>query len=43
MSDYEALKEAIEDYPGTVLLVSHERDFYEEVATRIINLEDYSL
>ena len=39
----EALKEAIQNYKGTILLVCHEADFYQEIASRIINLEDYAL
>lgn len=39
----EALKEAIIDYKGTILLVCHEADFYQEIATRVINLEDFAL
>lgn len=38
----EALKEAIRAYRGTVLLVSHEPEFYHEVATDIWNLEDWT-
>ena len=39
----DALQDAIRDYKGTVLLVCHEHDFYQSVATKIINLEEYSL
>lgn len=39
----ESLAEAIKNYKGTVLLVCHEADFYQDVASRVINLEDYSL
>lgn len=39
----EALKEAIEAFKGTVILVCHEPDFYEGLNARIINAEDYSL
>lgn len=39
----ESLKEAIQAYPGTVILVSHEEDFYRGVATRVINLEEYKI
>ena len=34
-----ALKEAIIDYPGVVILVSHEKDFYEDIVDYIISLE----
>lgn len=39
----EALQEAIKNYTGTILLVCHEAEFYQAVATRVINLEDYAL
>ena len=39
----ESLQEAINNYKGTILLVCHEADFYQSVATRVINLEDYAL
>lgn len=35
----EALKDAINDYPGVVILVSHEKDFYEDIVDYIISLE----
>ena len=38
----ESLKEAIKKYNGTVLLVSHEPDFYNDVATEIWNVEDWT-
>ncbi|MBO1627221.1 ABC-F family ATP-binding cassette domain-containing protein [Bacillus arachidis] len=36
----EALKEALEQYMGTILLVSHEPSFYESWVTRVWNLEE---
>ena len=39
----ESLQDAINNYKGTVLLVCHESDFYQNVASRIINLEDFSI
>lgn len=39
----EALQEAIQNYKGTILLVCHESEFYQSVASRVINLEDYSI
>lgn len=33
------LQEMIADYPGTVILVSHDRDFLDRVATSILNAE----
>lgn len=37
------LAKAIKAYPGTILLVCHEKEFYQELQTRVINLEDYTL
>jgi ATPase subunit of ABC transporter with duplicated ATPase domains len=34
----ESLKEAIVNYPGTVILVTHDRDFATAIATRVIAL-----
>jgi ATPase subunit of ABC transporter with duplicated ATPase domains len=34
----EALKEALVNYPGTVILVTHDRDFATAIATRVIAL-----
>lgn len=39
----EALEEALEDYPGTVLAISHDRYFANRVAQRIWELEDGNL
>ncbi len=39
----EALKEAIMEFKGTVILVCHEADFYQDLGVRIINAEEYSL
>ncbi len=36
------LKRALAEYPGSVLLVSHEPEFYEDFVTRIINVEDWT-
>jgi len=35
----ELLQELLTDYPGTVLLVSHDRDFLDRVATSVLNAE----
>ncbi|MCQ3035199.1 MAG: ATP-binding cassette domain-containing protein [Bacilli bacterium] len=35
----QSLKEAIEDYPGVVILVSHEKEFYEDLVDYIIKLD----
>ncbi|MBP3504454.1 MAG: ABC-F family ATP-binding cassette domain-containing protein [Bacilli bacterium] len=39
----EALKEAIEEYEGTVILVCHEPDFYEGLNFRVIDAEKHSI
>ena len=36
----EVLKESVADFKGTVILVSHEPDFYEGIATDVWNIED---
>mgnify|MGYP001337967359 FL=1 len=39
----EELKRALKEYNGGIFLISHDRDFYSEVATKILQMEDYSL
>lgn len=39
----EALKEAINNYQGTIILVCHEKEFYQNIVSRVISMEDYSL
>ncbi len=39
MNSKEALKDALINYEGTIILVSHEASFYNEWADRIINIE----
>ena len=39
LASKEALKEALVSYEGTVVLVSHEASFYEDLADRIIDIE----
>jgi ATPase subunit of ABC transporter with duplicated ATPase domains len=36
------LKKAIQDFKGTVILVCHEPEFYEDVVTSVWNVEDWS-
>ncbi len=36
------LKRALKEFKGSVLLVSHEPDFYEDIVTQVWNLEEYS-
>jgi ATPase subunit of ABC transporter with duplicated ATPase domains len=38
----EALKEAVKNFKGTVILVSHEPDFYEGVVDTILNAEEWT-
>ena len=38
----EALKTALKDFRGTLLLVSHEPDFYQDVVTGVWNLEEWT-
>ncbi len=38
----EALKEALQAYKGTVLLVSHEPEFYQDIVSTIWNVEDWT-
>ncbi|WP_371222910.1 ATP-binding cassette domain-containing protein [Orientia tsutsugamushi] len=35
----EALKMALINYPGTLLMVTHDRDFTNNIATRVISLD----
>lgn len=36
----DSLEKAIKKFPGTVIFVSHDRDFIDKVATRILDIED---
>ena len=36
------LKRAVKDFKGTVILVSHEPEFYSDIADKVINLENVS-
>ena len=38
----EALREAVRTYRGTVLLVSHEPEFYEGLVSEVWNVEDWT-
>ena len=38
----EELKKAIKEFKGTVLLVSHEPDFYMDVVTDVWNVEEWT-
>ena len=43
LESIEALTQALRDYPGTVIFVSHDRDFVRQVANRIIVLTSEGL
>src|SRR5262249_54193922 len=36
----EALEESLEDFPGSIVFVSHDRAFIDRLATRVIDLRD---
>ena len=38
----EELKKAVQEFRGTVLLVSHEPEFYEDVVNEVWNVEDWT-
>lgn len=38
----EELKRALKEYKGGIFLISHEKSFYEEIATQVWNMEDFS-
>lgn len=38
----DVLKEAIREFKGTVILVSHEPEFYQDIVTDIWNIEDWT-
>ena len=37
----EAFEDSLSEYPGTVIVVSHDRYFLDKIPERIINLDDY--
>lgn len=39
----EELKRALKEYGGGIFLISHDKDFYEDIATEIWHMEDFSL
>ncbi|KZX75223.1 ABC-F family ATPase [Oleiphilus sp. HI0009] len=43
MESIEALNLALENYPGTLIFVSHDREFVSSLATRIIEIKDNKL
>ncbi|MCW8194538.1 ABC-F family ATPase [Proteobacteria bacterium 005FR1] len=43
MESIEALNLALEHYPGTLIFVSHDREFVSSLATRVIEIKDQQL
>ena len=43
MESIEALNLALENYPGTLVFVSHDREFVSSLATRIIELTEHGI
>src|SRR5450759_3655173 len=43
MGSVEALADALEDYTGTILLVTHDRHLIDRVATRVVEIHDGEL
>jgi len=40
MESIESLNQALEDYPGTVIFVSHDREFVSSLSTRVLSMSD---
>lgn len=38
----QSLKEALQQYKGTIVLVSHDPEFYQDIVSRVMNIEDYT-
>lgn len=43
MESIEALNLALEHYPGTIIFVSHDREFVSSLATRVIEIKDHKI
>ncbi|MDO9478016.1 MAG: ABC-F family ATPase, partial [Pseudohongiella sp.] len=43
MESIEALNLALENYPGTLIFVSHDREFVSSLATRVIDMQPAGL
>jgi ATPase subunit of ABC transporter with duplicated ATPase domains len=43
MESIEALNLALENYPGTLIFVSHDREFVSSLATRIVDMQPSGL
>ena len=42
MSDFEKARELLKEFKGSILLISHEPEFYQDIATDIWNLEQWT-
>ena len=40
MESIESLNQAMEDFPGTIVFVSHDREFVSSIATRLLVLSE---
>jgi len=40
LESIEALQEALEEFPGTLVFVSHDREFVDDLATRVLVMDD---
>jgi len=43
MESIEALNLALENYDGTIIFVSHDREFVSSLATRVVEIKDNKL
>jgi len=43
MESIEALNLALDNYPGTIIFVSHDREFVSSLATRVIEIQDQGI
>ena len=39
----EVFENALEDFDGTIIFVSHDRFFINAIANRVLNIEDYKI
>jgi len=43
MESIEALNKALANYDGTLIFVSHDRQFVSSLATRVVEIKDHAL
>jgi ATPase subunit of ABC transporter with duplicated ATPase domains len=43
LESIEALQEALEEYQGTLVFVSHDREFIDDLATRVLVMDEKSI